>query len=188
MAEWLPAFRYAVRTLRRQRTFTLVALLTLALGIGANTALFSIIRAVVLNPLPYEDPGRIVVIGEVNPDGVLDRVSVPTFEDWKQQANSLESVAAYRRVDVTFAGAGAVELRTGKVRWSEERFRAGSITLAGERLLIVRERGEMILAPASPDGFKPIVRAQVLQGTVRAYPALADGYVYLRNDDTLVCL
>jgi outer membrane protein assembly factor BamB len=82
----------------------------------------------------------------------------------------------------------AVELRTGKVRWSEERFRAGSITLAGERLLIVRERGEMILAPASPDGFKPIVRAQVLQGTVRAYPALADGYVYLRNDDTLVCL
>jgi putative ABC transport system permease protein len=106
MAEWLPAFRYAVRTLRRQRTFTLVALLTLALGIGANTALFSIIRAVVLNPLPYEDPGRIVVIGEVNPDGVLDRVSVPTFEDWKQQANSLESVAAYRRVDVTFAGAG----------------------------------------------------------------------------------
>jgi outer membrane protein assembly factor BamB len=82
----------------------------------------------------------------------------------------------------------AVELRTGKVRWSEERFRAGSITLAGDRLLIVRERGEMILAPASPDGFKPIVRAQVLQGTVRAYPALADGYVYLRNDDTLVCL
>ena len=82
----------------------------------------------------------------------------------------------------------AVELRTGKVRWSEERFRAGSITLAGERLLIVRERGEMILAPASPVGFKPIVRAQVLQGTVRAYPALADGYVYLRNDDTLVCL
>ena len=82
----------------------------------------------------------------------------------------------------------AVELRTGKVRWSEERFRAGSVTLAGDRLLIVRERGEMILAPASPDGFKPIVRAQVLQGTVRAYPALADGYVYLRNDDTLVCL
>jgi hypothetical protein len=81
-----------------------------------------------------------------------------------------------------------VELRTGKLRWSEERFRAGSITLAGDRLLIVRERGEMILAPASPDGFKPIVRAQVLQGTVRAYPALADGYVYLRNDDTLVCL
>jgi hypothetical protein len=93
MAEWLPAFRYAFRTLRRQRTFTLVALLTLALGIGANTALFSIIRAVVLNPLPYEDPERIVVIGEVNPDGVLDRVSVPTFEDWKQQAESLESVA-----------------------------------------------------------------------------------------------
>lgn len=82
----------------------------------------------------------------------------------------------------------AVDLKTGKVRWSEEQFRAGSITLAGDRLLIVRERGEMLLAPASPDAFRPIVRAQVLTGTVRAHPALADGFVYLRNDDTLVCL
>ncbi len=82
----------------------------------------------------------------------------------------------------------AVELRTGKVRWTQEQFRAGSVTLAGERLLVVRERGEMILAAASPEAFKPIARAQVLPGTVRAYPALADGYIYLRNDDTLVCL
>ena len=82
----------------------------------------------------------------------------------------------------------AVDLTTGKVRWSEEQFRAGSITLAGDRLLIVRERGEMLLAPASPDAFRPTVRAQIFTGTVRTYPALADGFVYLRNDDTLVCL
>ena len=82
----------------------------------------------------------------------------------------------------------AVDMRTGKVRWSEEQFRAGSITLAGNRLLIVRESGEMILAPASPDRFKPIARAQVLPGVIRSYPALVDGFVYLRNSTTLICL
>ncbi len=82
----------------------------------------------------------------------------------------------------------AVELRTGKVRWSEDRFKAGSVTLAGERLLILRETGELILAPASPDAFRPLARAQVLPATVRAFPALADGRLYLRNEKTLVCL
>ena len=82
----------------------------------------------------------------------------------------------------------AVELRTGKVRWSEDRFKAGSVTLAGERLLILRETGELILAPASPDAFRPLARAQVLPATVRAFPALADGRLYVRNEKTLVCL
>jgi outer membrane protein assembly factor BamB len=82
----------------------------------------------------------------------------------------------------------AVELRTGKVRWSEERFRAGSVLLAGDRLLILREGGELVLAAASPDGFRPQARAQVLRATVRAFPALADGFLYARNEDTLVCL
>jgi outer membrane protein assembly factor BamB len=80
------------------------------------------------------------------------------------------------------------EFQTGKVRWSQERFGAGSVTLAGNRLLIVRENGEMVLAAASPEGFDPIARAQILPGTVRAFPAIADGMVYVRNDDTLVCL
>ena len=82
----------------------------------------------------------------------------------------------------------AVELRTGKVRWSQEQFRAGTITLVGDRLLIVREGGEMILAPASADAFKPIARAQILPATIRAYPAVSDGFVYVRNENTLVCL
>jgi putative ABC transport system permease protein len=106
MADWLSSFRYALRALRRQPTFVLIALLTLALGIGANTALFSIIQAVVLNPLPYDAPEKIVVLWEVNPDGLLDRVSVPTFEDLKSDVESLESVAAYRRADFSFARAG----------------------------------------------------------------------------------
>jgi outer membrane protein assembly factor BamB len=82
----------------------------------------------------------------------------------------------------------AVELRTGAVKWSEEKFRAGSVTLAGDRLLVARETGELLLARATPEAFRPLARAQVLPPTVRALPALADGFVYLRNDNTLVCL
>jgi hypothetical protein len=82
----------------------------------------------------------------------------------------------------------AVELKTGTVRWNQDQFRAGTVTLVGDRLLIVREGGEMVLAPASPDAFKPIARAQILPATIRAYPAVSDGFVYLRNENTLVCL
>ena len=106
MADWISAFRYAFRSLSRQPTFVAIALLTLTLGIGANTAIFSVIRAVVLNPLPYEDPERIVVLWEVNPDGNIERVAVPTFEDWQDEARSLEALAAYRTVDFAFAGTG----------------------------------------------------------------------------------
>jgi outer membrane protein assembly factor BamB len=82
----------------------------------------------------------------------------------------------------------AVEFQTGKVRWSQDRFGAGSVTLAGNRLVIVREDGEMVLAAASPDGFTAVARAQILAPTVRAYPAIAAGMLYVRNDNTLVCL
>lgn len=82
----------------------------------------------------------------------------------------------------------AVEFQTGKVRWSQEGFRAGTVTLAGTQLVILRENGELILAAATPDRFSPIARAQVLSATVRATPALANGLLYARNDDTLVCL
>jgi len=82
----------------------------------------------------------------------------------------------------------AVELRTGKVRWSQDRFRGGTVTLAGDQLVILRETGELIVAAASPDAFRPLARAQILPGTVRAYPALSDGFLFARNDNTLICL
>jgi len=82
----------------------------------------------------------------------------------------------------------AVEFETGKVKWSQEQFRAGSVLLAGDRLLITREGGELVLAAASPQAFRPIARAQILQGVVRPYPALADGLLYVRNENTLVSL
>jgi outer membrane protein assembly factor BamB len=82
----------------------------------------------------------------------------------------------------------AVEMRTGKVRWSEARFLAGSVTLAGDRLVILRESGELVIAAASPDAFRPLARARILPATVRAFPALADGYLFARNENTLVCV
>jgi outer membrane protein assembly factor BamB len=82
----------------------------------------------------------------------------------------------------------AVSFQTGKVLWSTDRFGAGSVTLAGNRLLIIRETGELILAALSPKSFQAIAKAQILPPTIRAYPALADGVLYVRNDNTLVAL
>jgi outer membrane protein assembly factor BamB len=82
----------------------------------------------------------------------------------------------------------AVDFRTGRVRWSEDRFGAGTLTLAGDQLIVMREDGELVLAPVTPAGFRPTARARVLSATVRAYPAIDSGFLYARNDNTLVCL
>ncbi|HKB09966.1 MAG TPA: ABC transporter permease [Vicinamibacterales bacterium] len=99
--------RYAIRSLARQPTFTGVALLTLVLGIGANTAIFSVIKAVILNPLPYRDPGRLVVLSEQNPDGTPDLVAPLTFVDWQSESRAIQSMAAFRQLRYAFAGAAA---------------------------------------------------------------------------------
>jgi hypothetical protein len=77
--------RYAVRTLRRSPAFTAVALLTLALGIGANTAVFSVVRTVLLSPLPFSQPDRLVRVWHANRAKSAERsvVSEPDFEDWR---------------------------------------------------------------------------------------------------------
>lgn len=81
-----------------------------------------------------------------------------------------------------------VELRTGKVKWSADNLAAGTVTVAGESLLILLEDGRLMAAPASPDGFKSVGQAQILPANVRAYPALANGRLYGRSKDTLVCI
>jgi putative ABC transport system permease protein len=99
--------RYAFRSLVRQPTFSFVAILTLVLGIGANTAIFSVIKAVLLNPLPYRDPGRLVVVSEQNPDGNPDLVAPLTFVDWRAQSRAIPALAAYRQLRYAFAGVDA---------------------------------------------------------------------------------
>src|SRR6266498_1485930 len=81
-----------------------------------------------------------------------------------------------------------VELKSGKIRWSEDRFGAGTVTLAGKRLLILTENGELLFAPASPDRFKPAARAQLLPNGARAYPPLADAPLSDRSREPLGCL
>ncbi len=82
----------------------------------------------------------------------------------------------------------AVDLQTGTVHWSQDRFGAGTIALAGDRLVILRESGELMLAEASPAGLTPLAIASILPGTVRAYPAIAGGRLFARNTDTLVAV
>ena len=79
MGHLLGDLRYACRSLLRQPTFAAVAILTLVLGIGTNTAIFSVIKAVLLNQLPYADASRLVVVREQNPDGSLDLAAPLTF-------------------------------------------------------------------------------------------------------------
>jgi outer membrane protein assembly factor BamB len=81
-----------------------------------------------------------------------------------------------------------VELKTGKLMWSVERFGAGTLMVAGRDLLLLTEKGELIKAPASPREFKPGARAQVLGFETRAYPALANGLFFARDKRRLVCV
>jgi outer membrane protein assembly factor BamB len=81
-----------------------------------------------------------------------------------------------------------VDLRTGKVMWNVDRFGAGTITVAGSDLLLLTEKGELIKAPATPKEFKAAARAQVLGFETRAYPAVANGFLFARDKRRLVCV
>jgi putative ABC transport system permease protein len=89
---------YALRIARRDPGFTIVAVLTLALGIGANTAIFSVVNTILLKPLSYRDPNRLVFVWERNPSIGKDRdpVAPPNFQDWKAQNTVFEELGAYR--------------------------------------------------------------------------------------------
>lgn len=101
--------RYALRQLRKSPGFTAVAVITLALGIGANTAIFSIVEGVVLAPVPYLQPDRLVMVWENNPRFPRVWNSYPNFQDWQRSAHSFEQMAAFRgqEVDLTFPGAAS---------------------------------------------------------------------------------
>jgi putative ABC transport system permease protein len=87
--------RYALRQLRKNPGFTSVAIITLGLGIGATTAIFSVVYGVLLQPLPYSDPNRIMAIFEVTPKGTLNRLSDPNFDDFRDQSRSFQKMAKY---------------------------------------------------------------------------------------------
>src|SRR5436190_6427645 len=103
----LTDIRYALRQLIHSRAFTAVAVLTLALGIGACAAIFSVVNAILLSPLDYPDPQRIVVVKETQlPQFPEFSVSPPNYLDWEKQTKSYEYLAAYSGARVNLTGEG----------------------------------------------------------------------------------
>jgi predicted permease len=96
--------RYALRQLRKSPAFTLVAVLTLALGIGANTAIFSVVDGVLLRPLPYRDSNQLTRVWSTSDRTSRDVSSYPDFKDWADQNHSFQQMAAYRGQSFNLSG------------------------------------------------------------------------------------
>src|SRR5213593_554558 len=117
MTNWLTDLRLGFRALLRSPGFTVGAILVLALGIGANTAIFSVVNAVLLRPLPYEDPSRLVMLwGNVRRQVVERRgASYPDYADWRDRSRSFESMAAVWDSTFTLYGVDVPERVHGEV-------------------------------------------------------------------------
>jgi putative ABC transport system permease protein len=150
IARWFDEARqdawYALRTLRRNRVTTIVGILVMALAIGANTAVFSVVNAVLLNPLPYPNPDRIVTLSYISTGGVASgersrQVSVPDVLDWQRDSTSFDSMAYY----TTGRGpvmAGSVAEYAVLTRVTEEFFRVFAVQPSMGRLFSHEEARE----------------------------------------------
>lgn len=104
MANLLQDIRFAVRTLIKSPGFALMAILTLAIGIGANTAIFTVLNAVILRPLPFYDPSKLCIVTEKSPQFDSMSVAYLNYQDWKSQNSSFTGLAMFRRGDYTLTG------------------------------------------------------------------------------------
>ncbi|MFZ0579586.1 MAG: ABC transporter permease [Candidatus Acidiferrales bacterium] len=116
MESLIQDLKYAVRMLVKSPGFTAIAILTLALGIGANSALFSVVNGVLLRPLPYAQPDRLVVLSEKTANFESSSISYPNFLDWQRSNSAFASIAAYRSDDFNITGRGEAErVRVGMI-------------------------------------------------------------------------
>ena len=106
MNRLLQDVRFGLRTLLKRPGFTLVAVLTLALGVGANTAIFSVVNAVLLRPLPFKDADRLVSVYETTQNNPRDYISVPNLDDYRAQTRSFEAFTTFVPQSVNLTGAG----------------------------------------------------------------------------------
>ena len=106
MTGFLQDIRYAVRMLLKSPAFTAVAVITLALGIGANTAIFSVMEAVLLRPLPYPQSNRLMFLGEYSEQVPEMSISMANFDDWRKQNTVFENMVAFRSENVVWTGKG----------------------------------------------------------------------------------
>src|SRR6185295_7042066 len=114
LSETYQDLKYSVRMLRKNPGFACVVVITLALGIGANTAIFSFVNAVILNPLPFPDSDRLVVISEISKEGAEIGVSLPNFRDWQARAKSFEEIGGYRFDTFNLSGMGSPQRLIGQ--------------------------------------------------------------------------
>ncbi len=133
---------YGVRMLRKHPSFSLIAILTLALGIGANTAIFSIVNAVLLRPLAYQEPARLVNVQERGEGGGIGSPpSYPNFVDWRAQNTALASIVAVRQNEsFNFTGTGEPERLQGRIVSSEFLATLGIKPLVGRDFLAEEDR------------------------------------------------
>lgn len=139
--------RLAVRRLRKRPGFTVLALVTLSVGIGANVAIFSVVNGVLLRPLPYPEPDRLVTLGEMAATGDTFEVSYPNFRDWREASSSLESLVAMQTFEATLRGGESSE-RVQAAFASPELF-----SLLGQRPIV----GRIFLAEENQPGADPVV-------------------------------
>ncbi|HWF03202.1 MAG TPA: ABC transporter permease [Candidatus Angelobacter sp.] len=111
----LQDLRYGFRMLAKAPTFSIIAIITLALGIGANTAIFSVVNGVLLNPLPFHDPEQLVSLFQKIPNFENGSISYPNFKDWQRMNRTFETLAAYRTVGFTLSGSGEPERLRGEM-------------------------------------------------------------------------
>ena len=108
MGTLLNDLRYAARMMGKNPGFTLIAVITLALGIGANTAIFTVVNAVLLRPLGFHDPSRLVIVAEKSQYPTIS-TSYENYLDWRAQSNSFESMEGTRGATIALTGAGDPE-------------------------------------------------------------------------------
>jgi predicted permease len=121
METLLQDLRYSVRMLLKSPGFALIAVLCIAIGIGANTTIFSVVNAILLRPFPFADPDRILAVHEVQPKREIDRAGLSNldYQDLKAQAASFSAVAAYTQRSLTFSGEGDPERVEGaSISWN----------------------------------------------------------------------
>ena len=175
MTGLLQDLRYALRQLRKGPGFTAVGVLTLALGIGATTAIFSVVYGVLLKPLPYADPGRIMAIFEVTTKGTWNRLADPNFADFRDQSRSFDAIAKYSAYIAAVSG-GSQPTRSMVAHVSPEFFR-----VFGVQPVIGRD----LPAAANNKGAAPLVL--VSYGYWKQYlgSSLDSAKLHLKIDNTI---